>query len=565
MNLSLPVKSLLAASALIFCGTITTPALAAYDLEVQQVGTPTTAIVGESMTFDIVLKNNGPDVSEACDLIFETSGITQWRQFDEPTYSDNVPEDISYGWSQAMGNVTYTFFNLPPLAAGESLSVHVPARSHESGTLETTARIVPVAGSQSEDTNPENNQAVVTTTIVDALVDLGVTYHTSTDYVQGNSLLVVDYYITNHGPDDCPEARFSIKKSPIAGSGERLDDLELLSIVDAPGWTFEEDQVYMGGSLASIMSGRYSPLAAGASTTVTALYLVWPDGQSGLALHRHAEVSSSYGTDNNNTNDRAFFQIPYGEVDTDLEIIRSVPTEVNVNQPFTYTVQALNRGPNPVSKSYIGSIVPPNFSVVSVLADKGTASAVDNYVSLENANLEIGETANLYVTVTPSVPGEAAVVSGVVSDGFDTNLGNNHAADVIRIGNIGPQPGPCIDAPDLVSQVTQVKRVGKFKKKHNEWEFTVTARAEIRNIGTATAPKSPVWFYLSTDNALDPTDILIGGKNVNSIKPGKQRSTKLKTKLPLGMNPVGCYVIAVADGENIVAECDETNNWSVSY
>src|SRR5690606_23818102 len=202
--------------------------------------------------------------------------------------------------------------------------------------------------------------------------------------------------------------------SPYVGPDNdiRWNDFELLSIVDAPSWTFEEDTVFMFGTEEPVMAGRYSnSLAASESTTVTVLYLVHGDGEYDVAFHRYAIVGSSIGHDYNNANDRAFLEIPYADVvtGTDLQIESEVPEVVGLNEPFTYTVKAFNRGPNSTSRAYIGNLLPESFEVLAVRSDKGTAVAVDKYVKLENANLGVGEAATLEVTVTPNFPGEVAL------------------------------------------------------------------------------------------------------------------------------------------------------------
>lgn len=92
-------------------------------------------------------------------------------------------------------------------------------------------------------------------------------------------------------------------------------------------------------------------------------------------------------------------------------------------------------------------------------------------------------------------------------------------------------------------------------------ECRLKGKVRTRNQGNQkTRKKSYLNFYLSPDNVFDGGDTFLRRVTVDTLKPGKTKSKKLKYKLPTGEDASGKYVIAVVDATGRIAELDETNN-----
>lgn len=75
------------------------------------------------------------------------------------------------------------------------------------------------------------------------------------------------------------------------------------------------------------------------------------------------------------------------------------------------------------------------------------------------------------------------------------------------------------------------------------------------------APGTYVGLYLSTDETITTSDILIGYRIVAELGPGMTDSADTQVTIPTGI-PGGTYFIgAIADVYNSVQESDEANNW----
>ncbi len=84
--------------------------------------------------------------------------------------------------------------------------------------------------------------------------------------------------------------------------------------------------------------------------------------------------------------------------------------------------------------------------------------------------------------------------------------------------------------------------------------------ARAKNIGEDSSLPTTVYFYLSTDRTLDDTDILLGGKAIPALAPGKNKKVKMKFTVPAIINPGFYYVIV----EVVASDAKPRNNVSAS-
>jgi subtilase family serine protease len=81
-----------------------------------------------------------------------------------------------------------------------------------------------------------------------------------------------------------------------------------------------------------------------------------------------------------------------------------------------------------------------------------------------------------------------------------------------------------------------------------------------RNIGAGVAGSTETQFYLSLNATIDPSDILLGSRSVPSLAAGSSSAGPTSVTIP-GDTPVGnWYIVAKADGEEVVTESLESNN-----
>jgi subtilase family serine protease len=87
----------------------------------------------------------------------------------------------------------------------------------------------------------------------------------------------------------------------------------------------------------------------------------------------------------------------------------------------------------------------------------------------------------------------------------------------------------------------------------------------VRNIGPAPAGAFVIRFYLSADDTLDTSDVLLGARTVAALAAGASAAAITTVTVPAGtVVPASYRVIAVADALEQQAELDESNNVMVS-
>jgi len=91
---------------------------------------------------------------------------------------------------------------------------------------------------------------------------------------------------------------------------------------------------------------------------------------------------------------------------------------------------------------------------------------------------------------------------------------------------------------------------------------TITLTDTTKNQGKGAADPSLTHFYLSTNNTLESSDVLLGAREVPALAAGAIHSGSLTVTIPGGTAAGSWYIIAKADGEGTVVETSETNNKS---
>jgi subtilase family serine protease len=91
---------------------------------------------------------------------------------------------------------------------------------------------------------------------------------------------------------------------------------------------------------------------------------------------------------------------------------------------------------------------------------------------------------------------------------------------------------------------------------------SVTITASTKNLSGVGAPASTTHFYFSADQTLDAGDVLIGTRAVGVLAAGGIDTAPVTVTIPAAAAGGSHYVLAKADGPDVVTETDETNNFT---
>jgi subtilase family serine protease len=89
---------------------------------------------------------------------------------------------------------------------------------------------------------------------------------------------------------------------------------------------------------------------------------------------------------------------------------------------------------------------------------------------------------------------------------------------------------------------------------------SITLTDKTMNKGAGVADPSQTYFYLSTNSYIDASDILIGSRSVPALAGGVLSSASTTVTIPEGTEIRRWFIIAKADGEDVVTETSESNN-----
>ena len=95
---------------------------------------------------------------------------------------------------------------------------------------------------------------------------------------------------------------------------------------------------------------------------------------------------------------------------------------------------------------------------------------------------------------------------------------------------------------------------------------TITVTDTTQNEGVGEAAESTTQYYLSTNALLDGGDELIGSRSVGVLASQGVSTGSASVQIPPATTPGSYYLLATADGGDVVAEAVETNNtWFASF
>ncbi|HEX9366426.1 MAG TPA: S8 family serine peptidase, partial [Vicinamibacterales bacterium] len=89
---------------------------------------------------------------------------------------------------------------------------------------------------------------------------------------------------------------------------------------------------------------------------------------------------------------------------------------------------------------------------------------------------------------------------------------------------------------------------------------TISVTDTTKNQGTGFAQATTTRYYLSTNNVLDASDVMLGGRAVPALAPGASNTGTVTLTIPASTAGGTYYLFSKADADDVVLENHETNN-----
>jgi uncharacterized repeat protein (TIGR01451 family) len=118
----------------------------------------------------------------------------------------------------------------------------------------------------------------------------------------------------------------------------------------------------------------------------------------------------------------------------DLSVqVSATPEPVSVTQNLTYTVRAINSGPQDATSIVLKNTLPPSVNFVSVTGNQGTCTQVNLVVTCNINRLVSGDSLTASIVVIPTATGSVDDTASASATETDTSLGNNSASHTTHV------------------------------------------------------------------------------------------------------------------------------------
>ena len=221
------------------------------------------------------------------------------------------------------------------------------------------------------------------------------------------------------------------------------------------------------------------------------------------------------------------------------------PDPVTAGSNLTYTISVTNSGPDGATGVTVTDTLPASVTFVSASASQGTGCTGTATVTCALGSLASAAVATVTIVVTPTTAGTITNTASVSAKEADPFTANNAATAVTTVS---------ANLPDLIvsAPLSAPNASGAG--------LTISVTDSTKNQGTGSAGASTTRFFLSTNFALDASDVLLGSRSVPSLAAGATSTATTSLTIPAGQATGGYFIIAQADGDMVVAESVETNN-----
>ena len=367
--------------------TSTTNVTAITDLAVSVVGPFTPVAIGDTITYQVTISNNGPSAA---------SNVTFTNLLPTNTTFVSASSDISGAtFTQSGGTVTGT---IGDLAAGglANLTFVVQTSASTPSQVTDTATIA----SDTPDSDPTNNTSTSNPTTVVASADVSIVSETATptNVLAGQSVTFT-IIVANSGPS--------------TATGVTLVDTLPTGLVFVSGTS-------NGGTVDMVNGMVVAPvgtLAAGGQTTVT---LVLMPTVAGTFTDSSVVTATESDPDSGNNSGSATIT---AVALSDLAVTLANPTGTgNIGDPLTFIATVTNNGPSPAANVQFAAPLPDGFTFTSGLSQ---VTLVNGNIVAGINSLAAGASAQLSFTLTPTRAGTFTLTANVSGTNPDPNPANN--------------------------------------------------------------------------------------------------------------------------------------------
>lgn len=376
--------------------TVTTHITPSADLAVVVTGPTDPVAVGQDLTYQVKVTNNGP---------LDATGVVLTDTLPANVTFVSANADTGASPTQASGTVTDA---IGTLASGASVTVTIVVTPTTSAPPSIT-NTVKVSATQ-DDPNTSNNTATLDTDVF-PVADVAIESETAAPTsVPINQQVTLTINVANHGPS--------------AATG--------VTIVDTlpAGLTFVSGSIDGGTVTESdgVVTAHLDSLADGGTAILTILAKATAVG----SLSDSAKVSSSVN-DPSSGNNQSSASVTVTPV-SDLSVSLKGPSgQVYTGDVLTYTAVVTNNGPSPATGVVFTDPLFAGATFQSAEANNISGTEADGVVTLPIGTLAAGDSVTVVLKVIATQPGAQTDTATVSANETDSDSSNNASSVVTTL------------------------------------------------------------------------------------------------------------------------------------
>jgi uncharacterized repeat protein (TIGR01451 family)/fimbrial isopeptide formation D2 family protein len=344
------------------CASTTTPVSAAADIAVTKTVNNAAPSVGNTVTFTITAKNNGPS---------DATGVQ---------VTDSLPVGLAFvGATPSTGsfNQTSGAWIIGALANGASATLTITATVTKPGAITNTATVT--ASDQTDPDISNNSSSATLNPPAGGVADIQVRKTVSNAAPNTGDTITYTIAVKNAGPDNATGV--AITDALPAG-------LTFVSATPSQGAYNSASGVWTIGNIAN-------------GNTVTLAIAATVDGSVPGPIVNIAKKTAENQTDPDPTNDSSGVTI--NGASADIQVVKSVNnTAPNVGDTVTFTIAVRNNGPDDATNVQVTDALPTGLSLVSATPAQGVYNSGTGLWNIGALPKNATTTLTIVATVTQS-------------------------------------------------------------------------------------------------------------------------------------------------------------------
>jgi uncharacterized repeat protein (TIGR01451 family) len=394
------------------------------EMQITKKASSSPAVPGSAITYDVVVKNNGPDTAT------------------NVTVSDPLPAGLTYLSSspECAGSGQTVNCSFGSMAAGESRTVQVSASVDSGltgGSLSNTATV----SNDTPDPDPDNNTSTETVP-VEPQADLQITKHLENAKVVPGRTAKYRLIITNNGPSPATNVRMT-------------DTLP-------KGLTYVSSTPSGCTHTSGTITCSVAELASGASVSYEITTKVASSVKSRVVNVARVTSDTKDPDPDNNTDEGG--PGPEPEADLSIDKVPSV-SSVKVGEQLFYTLVVKNHGPSDAQDVVVTDTAMAGLTLLSAQTSQGGCKVTAIKVTCTAGTLVEGGTMQVLVSARADAVGTLVDKARVGSSTDDPNRKNNEDEE-----KVSSEPGSQDPAADL----QMAKKAKTAKNGRVTYTLTVT-------------------------------------------------------------------------------------------